>query len=57
MLIVNHDHSCDTLYVSNPRFCNEDYYYLGDDAGVWMFKIWKLCQNSKDKTTEYKANH
>ena len=41
MLIVEKDGCLDTLYVTNPKYCIEDYdYSVGDDDDYWVFRSW-----------------
>lgn len=41
MLIVEKDDYLDTLYVTNPKYCIEDYdYSVGDDDDYWVLKSW-----------------
>lgn len=41
MLIVEKDGCLDTLYVTNPKYCIEDYdYSVGDDDDYWVLKSW-----------------
>lgn len=41
MLIVEKDGCLDTLYVTNPKYCIEDYdYSVGEDDDYWVLKSW-----------------
>ena len=40
MLIVEKDGCLDTLYVTNPKYCIEDYDYSVGDDDYWVFRSW-----------------
>lgn len=41
MLIVEKDGCLDTLYVTNPKYCIEDYdYSVGEDDDYWVLRSW-----------------
>ena len=41
MLIIEKDNCLDTLYVTNPKYCIEDYdYSVGEDDDYWVLKSW-----------------
>ncbi|MBQ9137586.1 MAG: hypothetical protein IJX65_02995 [Alistipes sp.] len=52
-LIVNSEHGVDTLYVSNPKFWYEDYYYrVGSANDSWLYRLCRRYLDHKYQTME-----